>query len=168
MGRHHFVRHAPPPRAHWVLLVFALLVIGGGLGVDAVVLHQVGTEAPKHASGADVPAQVTTGGALIDARDGIRSTRVPDRTMVLTFDDGPDPTWTPQVLDVLAKHGVSATFFVTAANAAKHPALTRRLIAEGHEIGNHTTTHADIGSGSAARARWELRQNQVVLAGTAG
>jgi peptidoglycan/xylan/chitin deacetylase (PgdA/CDA1 family) len=151
-----------------VLLAFALLLIGGGLGVDAIVLHQLGSEAPKPVPGVDVPAEVTTGGALIDARDGVRSTGVPDRTMVLTFDDGPDPTWTPRVLDVLARHGVSATFFVTAANAAKHPALVRRLISEGHEIGNHSTTHTDLGSGSATRARWELRQNQVVLAATAG
>jgi cellulose synthase/poly-beta-1,6-N-acetylglucosamine synthase-like glycosyltransferase/peptidoglycan/xylan/chitin deacetylase (PgdA/CDA1 family) len=168
VGRHHFVRQAPPPRVHWVLLAFTLLLVGGGLGVDAIVLHQIGAKTPEDVPGVTVPAELTTGGALIDARDGIRSTGVPDRTMLLTFDDGPDPAWTPRVLDVLARHDISATFFVTAANAAKHPALVRRLIAEGHEIGNHGTTHADLGTSSATRAKWELKQNQAVLAGTAG
>ena len=163
-------RLAPPPRSHWVLLGCALLLIAGGLGIDALVLRQVGESgrdgAPAPAGTA--PAQLLTGGALVDARDGIRTTRVPDRTVVLTFDDGPDPAWTPRLLDVLHRHDVRATFFVTGTNAARHPGVMRRLVAEGHEIGNHGTTHADLGTRSAARARWELSQNQVVLAGTTG
>ena len=57
--------------------------------------------------------------------------------VAITFDDGPDPVWTPQVLDLLAKHEVRATFFVVGENARRHPELVARIRAEGHEIGNH-------------------------------
>ena len=168
MARHRTARLAPPPRSHWVLLVSALVLIAGGLGVDALVLRQIGVSghAQPPPPGGAVPAELTGGGPLVDAADGIRTTRVPDRTMVLTFDDGPDPAWTPRLLDVLRRYGVTATFFVTGVNAARHPALIRRLLDEGHELGNHGTTHVDLGTSSAARARWELGQNQIVLAGS--
>jgi peptidoglycan/xylan/chitin deacetylase (PgdA/CDA1 family) len=59
----------------------------------------------------------------------------------LTFDDGPDPQFTPRVLELLARHGQRATFFVIGERAARHPELVRRLIEEGHEVGNHTAGH---------------------------
>jgi peptidoglycan/xylan/chitin deacetylase (PgdA/CDA1 family) len=59
----------------------------------------------------------------------------------LTFDDGPDPQFTPRVLELLARHGHRATFFVIGERAARHPELVRRLVEEGHEVGNHTTGH---------------------------
>ena len=66
------------------------------------------------------------------------------RVVALTFDDGPDPTWTPQVLDVLASRGVTATFFMVGRSAAAHPDLVRRVAAAGHAIGGHTWDHADL------------------------
>ncbi|RWD00928.1 MAG: chitooligosaccharide deacetylase NodB [Mesorhizobium sp.] len=66
------------------------------------------------------------------------------RSVYLTFDDGPDPFFTPQILDVLAQNGVPATFFVIGACAAEHPDLIQRMIAEGHEVGNHTMSHPDL------------------------
>ena len=62
----------------------------------------------------------------------------------ITFDDGPDPEWTPKILDVLKEKGVKATFFLIGVEAQKYPGLTKRIYAEGHEIGNHTFTHPDI------------------------
>ena len=59
----------------------------------------------------------------------------------ITFDDGPIPECTPQVLDILAQYNVKATFFMVAENAERYPELTRRVIAEGHTIGNHTYHH---------------------------
>lgn len=61
--------------------------------------------------------------------------------VALTFDDGPDPRFTPHMLDVLARSGASATFFVVGRNALEHPELVRRILAEGHEVGNHTQDH---------------------------
>jgi peptidoglycan/xylan/chitin deacetylase (PgdA/CDA1 family) len=104
----------------------------------------------------------------LDARDRPVSLRMPDKTIALTFDDGPHPTWTPQLLDVLRRHQATATFFVVGSQAASHPLLLRRLAAEGHEVANHTTTHADLGRVSDAWASWEIRQTQVVLAGALG
>ncbi len=61
--------------------------------------------------------------------------------VALTVDDGPDPTWTPRLLDVLDSHDVRATFFVIGERAAHHPELLRRTLAAGHTIGNHSYTH---------------------------
>jgi peptidoglycan/xylan/chitin deacetylase (PgdA/CDA1 family) len=61
--------------------------------------------------------------------------------VALTFDDGPDALFTPQVLDVLAEHGVRATFFLVGRRAESHPELVRRMAAEGHAIGSHTWSH---------------------------
>jgi peptidoglycan/xylan/chitin deacetylase (PgdA/CDA1 family) len=65
-------------------------------------------------------------------------------TVALTFDDGPSPQWTPQVLDILRARGVKATFFLLGSNVAAHPEIARRIVAEGHLIGNHTYTHPDL------------------------
>ncbi|MCX5582847.1 polysaccharide deacetylase family protein [Streptomyces erythrochromogenes] len=62
-------------------------------------------------------------------------------SMVLTFDDGPDPRYTPAILDTLGRHGVRAMFFVCGEMAAENGDLLRRMVAEGHVIGNHTWTH---------------------------
>jgi cellulose synthase/poly-beta-1,6-N-acetylglucosamine synthase-like glycosyltransferase/peptidoglycan/xylan/chitin deacetylase (PgdA/CDA1 family)/spore germination protein YaaH len=67
-----------------------------------------------------------------------------DRMVTLTFDDGPDPQWTPKILDVLKRENAKATFFVIGLQAEKNSALLQRLFREGHEIGNHTFTHPDI------------------------
>ncbi len=69
-----------------------------------------------------------------------RGPRAP-RRLALTFDDGPDPEWTPRVLDLLGAAGVRATFFLIGERAARAPALVRRMIAEGHEVANHSWSH---------------------------
>ena len=69
---------------------------------------------------------------------------IPDK-VVLTFDDGPNPDWTPQILDILKEKQVHAAFFVIGENGAAHPRLVQRILAEGHEVGNHTFTHPNLG-----------------------
>lgn len=64
------------------------------------------------------------------------------KRIALTFDDAPDPRFTPQILDVLASYDVCATFFVVGSRAVQHPALIRRIHREGHVIGNHSYNHA--------------------------
>lgn len=63
------------------------------------------------------------------------------KAVALTFDDGPDPVSTPPLLDLLARRGVKAAFFVIGAKAGRHPELIRRIAAEGHEVGNHSQHH---------------------------
>ena len=64
-----------------------------------------------------------------------------DRSVYLTFDDGPIPESTPFILDTLRQHGVKATFFMVGDNVRKHPELFQQIIDEGHQIGNHTHNH---------------------------
>ncbi|TDQ34231.1 polysaccharide deacetylase family protein [Aureibacillus halotolerans] len=64
--------------------------------------------------------------------------------IALTFDDGPDPRYTPHLLDILKEAGVHATFFVIGSNAQEHPDLIKRMVSEGHTVGNHTFSHPNI------------------------
>ena len=84
--------------------------------------------------------------------------RVPTaRRMVgLTFDDGPDPVWTPTVLGVLDRYGARATFFVVGDNARAHPELVREELNSGDEVGNHTLHHPDLLHLGAAGVTSEL------------
>ena len=66
------------------------------------------------------------------------------RRLALTFDDGPDPEWTPRVLDLLAEAGAHATFFVIGERAARAPAIVKRIATEGHEIANHSWSHRNL------------------------
>lgn len=68
---------------------------------------------------------------------------VQERTLYLTFDDGPTPEVTPWVLDILAENGARATFFLVGRNAEQHSALLQRMRSEGHSIGNHTHSHVN-------------------------
>jgi peptidoglycan/xylan/chitin deacetylase (PgdA/CDA1 family)/glycosyltransferase involved in cell wall biosynthesis len=116
-----------------------------------------------------VPDAVAKGGPVIGInRDGIRSGSMPARTVALTFDGGPDPVWTPRLLELLKRNGARATFFLQGAQAARHPALVRRIRAEGHEIGSNTYTGAVLGESSAPRFRSELELTQSALAGATG
>ncbi|NOJ50234.1 chitooligosaccharide deacetylase NodB [Bradyrhizobium archetypum] len=82
--------------------------------------------------------------------------RTESRGVYLTFDDGPDPLCTPDVLDVLAEHRVPATFFVIGAYAADQPKLIRRMIADGHEVANHTMTHPDLSRCELTEVQYEI------------
>jgi len=75
----------------------------------------------------------------------------------LTFDDGPDPVYTPKLLDLLAAHGVKATFFVLGSKAEKHPELVRRIYEEGHQIGIHNYIHLS----NWLMTPWTVRRKQV-------
>lgn len=67
------------------------------------------------------------------------------RVVALTYDDGPNPPYTERLLDVLAKHNVKATFFMIGNRIEKHPEIVHRVIAEGHQIGNHSYSHPLLG-----------------------
>ena len=162
-----------PLRSHWLVLVLLLASLSGALLLHGYTHHMFGTTpdgAPRVlADTGEVPTLVPIGGPVIDAWEGgVRTTGPKPRTIALTFDDGPDPVWTPKVLDLLRAQRIRATFFVIGTQAAAHPDLIRRIRDEGHQIGVHTFTHANLGAVSAWRRSLELRETQLVLAGTAG
>ncbi|HET8614815.1 MAG TPA: polysaccharide deacetylase family protein [Actinomycetales bacterium] len=79
------------------------------------------------------------------------------RVLYLTFDDGPDPTWTPRVLALLRQYGVHATFFELGVQVREHPTLPSLVLADGHRIGNHTYGHKRLTSLDAAQLRSQIR-----------
>lgn len=89
-------------------------------------------------------------------------------SIYLTFDDGPDPNFTPRVLDVLAQAGMRATFFTIGQQARRYPELVRRAAAEGHEIGNHSHSHRHPWFVRERTARAEVRQCAEVLSDVLG
>jgi peptidoglycan-N-acetylglucosamine deacetylase len=88
--------------------------------------------------------------------------RRPDE-LALTFDDGPNPTWTPRLLDILAAHNAHATFFMVGKFAQAEPALVRRIANAGHLIGNHTWSHPNLAQISSQRIREELTRTRDML-----
>lgn len=88
--------------------------------------------------------------------------------VLLTFDDGPDPVYTPQVLDILQKEKVPAAFFVVGMEAENNLPLLKRIYNEGHEIGNHTFTHPNIAAVSTERAATELESTRLLIEAVTG
>jgi cellulose synthase/poly-beta-1,6-N-acetylglucosamine synthase-like glycosyltransferase/peptidoglycan/xylan/chitin deacetylase (PgdA/CDA1 family) len=168
-------RKSRTPRGHWVLVSLVMLVFAVGLLIEGYtrgVLGENSADEPSSGSGAastaSVPAAVAGGGPVIRVTgSGARSYSMPARTVALTFDDGPDPTWTPRVLAVLRQYRVPATFFLVGAHVASYPGLVQAELNGGDEVGSHTYTHTNL-----ATAGWqegfELTLTQNALAGAAG
>lgn len=85
------------------------------------------------------------------------------KLVALTFDDGPDPKFTPQVLDILKANHVPATFFVIGKKAVKYPALIKREVREGHEVENHTYTHPEMDKRGKLAAKKEIIETEKVI-----
>lgn len=90
------------------------------------------------------------------------------KQVVLSFDDGPDPKYTPQILDILGKEKVPASFFVVGINAENNIPLLKRIYNEGYEIGNHTFTHPNIAAVSTQRANIEMESTRLLIEAVTG
>ena len=88
--------------------------------------------------------------------------------IALTFDDGPSATLTPKLLDLLAAHHIKATFFVIGENVAEHPEIVTRAAREGHEIGNHSWSHPNLGKMSDDSVRRQLQQTDDAIKSATG
>ncbi|HEX5594495.1 MAG TPA: bifunctional polysaccharide deacetylase/glycosyltransferase family 2 protein [Micromonosporaceae bacterium] len=166
MSRH---RNRKDPRAHWFLLILGLVVLLAALSLHGYASGLAGGAVRDGEPKRPAPAEITAGGPVLRL-DGEQpeSRSMPPGTIALTFDDGPDPHWTPQVLDLLARHDAHATFFVVGARVNEHPELVRRILAEGHELGSHTFTHADLSALPDWRRDLELTLTRNAIAGATG
>jgi cellulose synthase/poly-beta-1,6-N-acetylglucosamine synthase-like glycosyltransferase/peptidoglycan/xylan/chitin deacetylase (PgdA/CDA1 family) len=156
-----------------VLLLLGLATLLGGLSLSGYVDHVGGEGNGPRTPAADrqpAPADVLEGGPIlrVDNDGEVSSRSMPAHTVALTFDDGPDPQWTPAILDVLARHGAHATFFVIGSKVNEYPDLTRRILAEGHELGVHTFTHAELAALPAWRRDLEVTLGQNAISGATG
>ncbi|MFE0509137.1 bifunctional polysaccharide deacetylase/glycosyltransferase family 2 protein [Streptomyces sp. NPDC058964] len=161
------------PRTHWLLLSVLAVTLSTALLLQGYTHHMFGLTSDsvtgvrgRHDT---VPTQVIHGGPVIaNAATSPHTAEVKTRTIALTFDDGPDPVWTPRILDVLRRNHVHATFFVVGTQAVAHPELVRRIVADGHQIGIHSFTHPDLTHLAPWHRSLELRETQLAVAGAAG
>ncbi|MFF4571360.1 glycosyltransferase [Streptomyces sp. NPDC001410] len=161
------------PRTHWLLLSVLAVTLSTALLLQGYTHHmfRITSDAVTGARGRSdtVPSQVVHGGPVIaNAATSAHTAKAQARTIALTFDDGPDPVWTPRILDVLRRNHVHATFFVVGTQVVAHPELLRRIVADGHQIGIHTFTHPDLARLAPWQRSLELRETQMAVAGAAG
>ncbi|MGV9695127.1 bifunctional polysaccharide deacetylase/glycosyltransferase family 2 protein [Streptomyces sp. NPDC003470] len=164
-------RAAALQRPRVLLALLLLLALTCVMLLDGYLRAEVGGDQRVRtgASSGDVPDEVLDGGPILTFRGGQATTvSVPDRTIALTFDDGPDPTWTPQVLEILEKYDVPGTFFLVGSMVARYPDIVEDMVEQGNEVGVHTFTHVDLSYQSGARVTREIEQTQLALAGAAG
>jgi cellulose synthase/poly-beta-1,6-N-acetylglucosamine synthase-like glycosyltransferase/peptidoglycan/xylan/chitin deacetylase (PgdA/CDA1 family) len=137
------------------------------LGVQGLSTRTTGRSAtPQRAAQGPL---ASAGPILIwDGRQMTSRARRPGKQIALSFDDGPDPRWTPRIAATLRRLRVPATFFVVGSKVVRHPDVVRDLKAQGFELGNHTFTHSDLG----ALSRWEralqIGLTENAIAGTVG
>ncbi|MGW1026646.1 bifunctional polysaccharide deacetylase/glycosyltransferase family 2 protein [Streptomyces sp. NPDC002577] len=154
-----------------ILAALLLLALTSVMLLDGYLRAEVGGDQRIRtgASSSKVPDKVLDGGPILTFRNGQAQTvSVPEKTIALTFDDGPNPTWTPQVLKVLEENDVPGTFFVVGSMVSRYPGIVKDLVEQGNEVGVHTFTHVDLSYQSSARVTREMEQTQLALAGAAG
>lgn len=175
-------RHATPgrigrvgrqavPRPRVIMALVLLLGLVCTMLLDGYLRAEVGNDqrVRSNASADTVPDEVLEGGPILSFPGGpARSQSVPDKTIVLTFDDGPDPEWSEKVLDILDENDVPGTFFLVGSMISRYPDVVRRMVDEGDEVGVHTFTHVDLSYQSEARVKREIAQTQLALAGATG
>ena len=158
---------APPPSA--------LNTINPGNDIDFVgdgEILQIASE-PKNGARSfalDKTRQIITSQTYTDIPTSYvmrRTGSVPGK-VALTFDDGPSPDWTPSILDILKEKGVKATFFIIGENGESNPGLLKRIVAEGHEIGNHTFTHPNLAETPQRVTQIELNATQRLVEALTG
>ncbi|MFD8721914.1 bifunctional polysaccharide deacetylase/glycosyltransferase family 2 protein [Streptomyces sp. NPDC059629] len=154
-----------------ILALLFLLALTCVMLLDGYLRAEVGGDnrVRTGAGAGKVPDKILDGGPILTFRGGQATTvSVPSKTIALTFDDGPNPTWTPQVLRILDQYDVPGTFFLVGSMVSRYPSIVKSMVEQGNEVGIHTFTHVDLSYQSDARINREMQQTQLALAGAAG
>src|SRR4051812_33868270 len=143
------------------------------LGASALLLGQTGLaqepqSSPPTERPAATPVRPKASPSPTEPPITFNSVHVDGPYIALTFDDGPNATLTPKLLDLLAARHLKATFYVVGQNAADHPDILKRAIREGHEIGNHSWSHPNLGKMSDEAVRRELQKTDDAIAAAIG
>jgi cellulose synthase/poly-beta-1,6-N-acetylglucosamine synthase-like glycosyltransferase/peptidoglycan/xylan/chitin deacetylase (PgdA/CDA1 family) len=155
------------PAARWALLGLLFVPLLVLLAVQGLSTRTTGRSATPLSSS---EGPIATAGPIL-AWDGHRLTsraRHPGKRLALTFDDGPDPRWTPRIAATLKRLGVPATFFVVGSQVARHPDVVRSLSVDGFELGNHTFTHADLATLPGWERKLQIGLTDNAVAGALG
>jgi peptidoglycan/xylan/chitin deacetylase (PgdA/CDA1 family) len=144
----------PPYCYRWAVLLSALVV---AIAATVAMFHSAeGAPTPAPAP-ATHPATAGPAGPAPEPADLVRRTARTGRFVALTFDDGPDPVYTPQILDALARAGAVATFCMVGTSVTRHPELVRAVVARGMRLCDHTVSHdEDLSKRSGQRVTAEI------------
>jgi cellulose synthase/poly-beta-1,6-N-acetylglucosamine synthase-like glycosyltransferase/peptidoglycan/xylan/chitin deacetylase (PgdA/CDA1 family) len=152
--------------AHWRLLSFCFIVATVAILFEGIATHTVGASAEPHeAVGGRAPLAQSRPILVAEGSHLVSRQPPPGRRIALTFDDGPDPRWTPKLASLLRRERVPATFFVIGSQAARHPDIVRLLVRDGNELGNHTFTHVALSNGPLWQRRLQLDLTEAAIAG---
>jgi cellulose synthase/poly-beta-1,6-N-acetylglucosamine synthase-like glycosyltransferase/peptidoglycan/xylan/chitin deacetylase (PgdA/CDA1 family) len=144
------------------VMVVLLLIVDG---LTTKTLGASGTDSPSP----DAPLANSGPILVADGHGGLLARPyAPGKRIALTFDDGPNPTWTPKILAILERAHVPATFFEIGGNAVRAPGLTKRIVRDGDELGNHTFTHADLATLPAWQRELQLSMTESAFSGIVG
>ena len=154
--------------ARWALLALLVLALVAALAAQGLSTRTTGPSRTPLSTGAKgqlagLRPILTWNGRRLESRE-----EPPGRRIALTFDDGPDPKWTPRIAAVLRRLHVPATFFVIGSKVVRHPGLVENLYRDGFELGNHTFTHVDLASVPSWERRLQITLTQSALAGAVG
>jgi len=156
------------PPAHWALFSLVLAGLLVSLVFQGYARHSLGRSATYDTDSSPVVGLGNAGPIVDLSGSALRSVQPPAGEVALTFDDGPDHRWTPQIMAALHRFRVPATFFVIGSSVLADPGLVRQEQSSGYDLGSHTFTHVDLGQATGLRDSVELSLTQTALAGAAG
>ncbi|WP_078393471.1 polysaccharide deacetylase family protein [Shouchella patagoniensis] len=135
------------------ICVLVIVILVGAFGLDTMKVEAQGGKDKMDRQTVPLPTLQTEFPGVVFVKGDSASNQI-----ALTFDDGPDPRFTGQVLEKLEAYNVPATFFVLGERVTANPDLLRRVIDGGHEIGNHTYSHLNLAEASVAQLEQELTE----------
>ncbi len=155
------------PPGHWKLFAFYMLVLFAVVAFQGFATHTIGpgTEGSQAAS-----APLANARPVLAGRGShlVPIAPPPGRRVALTFDDGPNPKWTPAIANELRRAGVPATFFLIGSEAARYPGVVRALVRDGDQLGNHTFTHVFLSGVPSWEGRLQIQLTEAVISGITG